>query len=264
MEAHVSGVALGAAEAIGLQAGLRDAFRLRLPASELPRWRRAVARRGWACAEVEDAVAATAGGHWVRSEEAGVHVFVVARDAAVAAAVVALERDAIAAAGLRDAADLRALIAAHHALGRHYGYPSCCVAAFVDAHLEVVAGLAPRVGDNLVAIARAVGRSRLFDARLDVLESDWLAPQRSPLRPLPCRFDCAASIALADRLIAAGAGAGDRHGSLGALVAADGRVHRAESRDAALALAEPAANAATNPTWARRLPLWLPFRAPPF
>ncbi|MCB9738302.1 MAG: hypothetical protein H6747_03475 [Deltaproteobacteria bacterium] len=256
----------GVAEAIGLASGLRDAFRLRILPADLPRWQAAVRRRGWACAVADEPVAASAGGRWESPAGAApvVHVMVVARDAARCAELLQIEQQAAHVAGLRDAAAVAELLAAHETLGAAYGYPACCRRAFADAHLEVVAGLAPRAGDNLVAIARAAQRSRAFDARLDVLEPGLMQPQRSVLRHFPCRFDCPASIALADALRAAGAGAEDEAAARGTLVLHDGQLVRGRTLEQARAALDgvgvPHAPAGWSTSWSARFPLWLPFR----
>lgn len=256
----------GVAEAIGLASGLRDAFRLRILPADVPRWQAAVRRRGWACAVADEPIAASEGGRWEAPAGAApaVHVMVVARDAARSVALLQIEQQAARVAGLRDAEAVAELLAAHETLGAAYGYPPCCRRAFADAHLEVVAGLAPRAGDNLVAIARAAERSRAFDARLDVLEPSLMAPQRSVLRHLPCRFDCPDSIALADALRDAGAGAEDDGAVSGTLVLHDGQLVRGptqeEARAALVGVDARRGPAGWSASWSARFPLWLPFR----
>jgi hypothetical protein len=105
--------------------------------------------------------------------------------------------------------------AAHRELGLLYGYPACCVEAFCDAHVEAM-GAGARTGDNALPILRAWLRSRHFDARLDTIAGALGRHYASPLRHLPCRFDCPASIALAERL------GGRRVDAVPAVVFADG------------------------------------------
>ena len=208
------------AEVLGLVAGLRRVWRLRLPVRDLPTWRASAARRGWAFAVADAAVDTSPGGHGLRDVAAGdgpgqkgktrlVLIGVAEADVGLA---LALETEALAVPSTPDgdrkdhdgrlsAHALGRTVERHLALGQLYGYPSCCVHAFLDAHLEVLLRTAPRIGDNLAAIVRAAGRSERFDPRLDTLDGGAFASQRSPLRHLPCRFDCSSSIALATRLL---------------------------------------------------------------
>lgn len=205
--------AVGSAEARALHLGLRRAFRLRLPRQDVARWQRAVTRRGWHLAVSDRAIADIAGGAWhgatagaVVAAGAGdanqldLRLCVVAGAAADAAQALAIELAAIDRTALTAAADSASLVADHRALGQLYGYPACCIEAFIDAHLEVLAQLAPRVGDNLVAITRAAERSQRFWPQLDAVAAFHFAPMSTPLRHMPCRFDCPASLDLVHRL----------------------------------------------------------------
>ncbi len=206
------------AEVLGLLAGLRRAWRLRLPDRELPTWRASARRRGWAFAVAEPAVATRPGGHGLREHghdgpagHAAARLVILGPAVADVERALRLETEALAAPvddgdGAGDArarlqpAALRRTVDRHRALGELYGYPACCVDAFSDAHLEVLLHTAPRVGDNLAAIVRAARRSDAFVGLLDTLDGGAYASQRSPLRHLPCRFDCPASLDLAQRL----------------------------------------------------------------
>lgn len=77
------------------------------------------------------------------------------------------------------------------ALGRHLGYPGCCIEAFIAA------GPGATTSDLLRAARQ---RSRAFHWELNVL--DPVSPF-TLLPHLPCRFDCEASLALAGRVAAA-------------------------------------------------------------
>ena len=72
-----------------------------------------------------------------------------------------------------------------HALGELLGYPPCCVQAFCDL---------PRRWPNRYPIAAAAARTRVFEPRLNNVALDrfaWIAW-------FPCRYDCQASLAIAD------------------------------------------------------------------
>lgn len=93
---------------------------------------------------------------------------------------------------------------AHRGLGAALGYPACCVEAFVARVARGVTVLAAggRAHEDFVAASEGLGRSGAVDARCNVFAATraagWVAH-------VPCRFDCAASIASADRVRAAGA-----------------------------------------------------------
>jgi len=78
----------------------------------------------------------------------------------------------------------------HAALGKLLGYPACCVDAFV--HME-------RRWPNALPIEAAARRTQRFDPRLNNVQLSrfaWIAH-------FPCRYDCPASLSLADRIIEA-------------------------------------------------------------
>lgn len=197
-------------EARGLDLGLRRAFRLRLDAAAVPGFTTAAVARGLHVAASALAVSAEVGGR-LRPLREG--------DTAAAVLVVAAREDAVARACLRDeldnllrpqpqsgedwADDLEATLAVHRRLGAAYGYPACCVEAFCDAHSEIVH--TSRVADNAVALLRAHRRSRSYDPRLAALGGAFGERNPSPLRHLPCRFDCPQSQALAAALLPPGA-----------------------------------------------------------
>ena len=190
-------------EARGLALGLRRAWRLFLPPAEVAIYAAAFAPRGW---HVESAATVDAGtGGLIRADGAGQHVLtVVALTAADAAACL---RDELANLHRQPARALgeqrehwESIAATHERLGALYGYPPCCVQAFLDAHAEIIEHV--RETDNAIAILRAALRTRHFDARLTSLPGLLGEEARTPLRHLPCRFDCPASQALVNALLA--------------------------------------------------------------
>ena len=192
-----------APEARGLALGLRSAWRLHVPRAELPALQAALARHDLVCAASAGGHERDVGGGWTSLDaDTGAVLVVVARSPAVARRCLALELANLARPAPRTAAEMRASVlatlATHRALGAAYGYPPCCVEAFCDAHAEALHG--PRSGDNALAVLRAWLRTRRFDARLDVLAGPLGDAYRTPLRHLPCRFDCPASLRLHARL----------------------------------------------------------------
>ncbi len=190
-------------EARGLALGLRRAWRLFLPPAEVAIYAAAFAPRGW---HVESAATVDAGtGGLIRADGAGQHVLtVVALTAADAAACLRdelanLHRQPARALG-EQRAHWESIAATHERLGALYGYPPCCVQAFLDAHAEIIEHV--RETDNAIAILRAALRTRHFDARLTSLPGLLGEEARTPLRHLPCRFDCPASQTLVDALLA--------------------------------------------------------------
>ena len=191
-----------AAEVRALAAGLRQAWRLRLRTAEVEPFRQACRGHGLQ-------VAVTAGGWSTRVAGAlqpasagpnSAHLAVVARE--VSTAQHCLD-DELALHELNTrsqvAVQLTKMVQAHRRLGAAYGYPACCVEAFCDAFCEVVA--TARAGDNPLAIARAAQRSVDFDPLLQTLTTELGEQNASPLRHLPCRFDCGASQKLALALV---------------------------------------------------------------
>jgi len=122
------------------------------------------------------------------------HLVLVAQEVADARAALALETEAQPASR---AAEMEGAARVHRALGALYGYPPCCVEAFVDGHRERFFGDARDMAENAFHALRAARRSRRFDARLNTLAVD---DEATLLRHFPCRFDCEPSIALAERL----------------------------------------------------------------
>lgn len=188
-------------EVRGLRLGLRQAWRLRLAHQDLASFCDHAQADGWHVAASPAPVSMAIGG---RVEDGGAldetgHLVVVAVEAGLAQACLQAELDML---GV-DPADLRAAVVAmverHRFLGAAYGFPPCCVEAFCDAFVEVVH--TDRMGDNALAWARAAARSRRFLAPLATLAGGLGHSNVSPLRHLPCRFDCAASVALATRLL---------------------------------------------------------------
>jgi hypothetical protein len=83
----------------------------------------------------------------------------------------------------------------HRTLGRAFGYPPCCVEAFVaDNRVYETAGR-PCWGVNPVHVDRICERSRGADARLNPFLRGTRALRL--IEHLPCRFDCEPSRALA-------------------------------------------------------------------
>lgn len=185
----------------GLRMGLRDAWRLRLSSADLPAFAAAARRDGWQVAWTEHSFAGHAGGRLTQVAPLGAesaHLVVVARSEALAERCVADELALLRPGDQRSPPAVSAMIAAHERLGAAYGFPSCCVQAFCDAFGEVV--YTDRIGDNAVAVLRAALRSKRFDPRCFTLVAGLGQPSASPLRHLPCRFDCPASLALASQL----------------------------------------------------------------
>ncbi len=190
-------------EARGLALGLRRAWRLFLPQAEIAAYQQAFSARGW---HVRSAASVDAGaGGMIRADGDGQHVLtVVAVTAEDAAACLRdelanLQRPPALALG-EQRAHWQSIAATHRRLGAQYGYPTCCIEAFLDAHAEIVEHV--RHTDNAIAILRAALRTRHFDARLTSLPGLLGEEARTPLRHLPCRFDCPASQALVDALLA--------------------------------------------------------------
>jgi hypothetical protein len=247
------------AELRGLALGLRQAWRMTLPAGELANFRQFIAAQGLAVAVGPALQLGPAGAMRLANE--GEVLLVVAARPELAAACLQAEVDNIARASPTTpaaiAAHLSQTLAVHRQLGAAYGYPSCCVEAFCDAHTEVLH--TARDGDNPIAILRAHLRSRRHLALLDTLGD---GVQRSPLRHLPCRFDCPASLALAERLRD---DARQQGSSLArppeptpVAVLADGRMLRAEAGESVAALtARARAMLAASGRW----PVLLPFSA---
>lgn len=219
-----------AVELRGLRMGLRDAWRLRVAPAEREAFVQEARGDGWYVAWSPQTYLAHAGGR-LQPQKAGdlaaasgegAHLLVVARSQELAAACVADELALLAveepAAEQDSISAVAAMAEAHRRLGRAYGFPPCCVEAFCDAFAEVV--YTRRVGDNAVAVLRAAQRSQRFDRRCFTLIAGLGQANHQPLRHLPCRFDCTASIELANRL--RGAEPDKAGGDLAVVVWADG------------------------------------------
>lgn len=191
----------------GLHLGLRRAWRLSVPVADLPAFAQEIDRLGLHLQASDQPMAAQVGGRLRPARDGDARpaaLVVVARDQQTAAACLQDELDNLRRPPPRTPAqqqdDLRKTLEIHRRVGAAYGYPACCVEAFCDAHAEVVT--TRRVADNAVALLRAARRSLRFDKRLQVLGGGLGDPTASPLRHLPCRFDCPASLTLAEALLA--------------------------------------------------------------
>ena len=187
-----------AAEVKGLGLGLRTAWRLRVPEGELLAFGAACQSAGLVSVATARPWSAAVGG-LLKPATTGAHLVVVAHELARAQACL---DDEIALHQLHGRSEpqgqRRQMVAAHRRLGAAYGFPQCCIEAFVDAFCEVVA--TGRTADNPLAVARAARRSKRFEPLLYTLVADLGHAPPTPLRHMPCRFDCSDSLALADRL----------------------------------------------------------------
>ncbi len=198
--AHVD---LDCVEGRGLALGLRRAWRLFLPLSEMSEFRRAFAARGWHVVAAATVDAGTGG--VIRAAEDGDRVLTVVAVTAEDAATCLLEESTnLQRPQPHVLEDQRSrwqdIAESHRKLGALYGYPSCCVEAFVDAHAEIVEHA--RGADNAIAILRAALRTQYFDARLTSVPGLLGEEAQTPLRHVPCRFDCPQSTALVETLLA--------------------------------------------------------------
>ncbi len=184
----------------GLALGLRRAWRLRLSEQQAGGFAEQVRGAGHAVALSADRYGEVPGGFLGRADD-GVRLAVVAVDPATAHACLA-DEERSAGRAHDSAEDVVRTLQVHRRLGRAYGYPSCCVEAFCDGHVEHMLGLAPGLSHNALLIARAAARTAAFDLLLAALGDRLGARSPSPLRHLPCRFDCAASVRLAGALLA--------------------------------------------------------------
>lgn len=158
-------------EELALHRGLKPAIRQSLSRSALATQRERCERLGLHCVEI--------------AADAGV-VLIVARDRGRAEAIAALERAPRAAAGRP--LDPREI--AEH--GQLLGFPACCVEAFAHHASGAGRGTLPGCRAALEATRGALA------PRLNVLDPEvfhWVSW-------IPCAFDCAASMAYADRLAA--------------------------------------------------------------
>lgn len=137
-----------------------------------------------------DAGAVWAGGD--RAPGTTRQLVLVARTQAAAAAALAIEQALHTTAGA-------AAEPLHRQLGAMYGYPPCCVEAFLAVTREL-AGAPPGLADFAVSLARAGNRSQRWDSRLNAATSRTYARL---IPHLPCRFDCEPSLHLHAQLAAA-------------------------------------------------------------
>lgn len=191
-------------EARGVALGLRRAFRMRLPAADVPRFRAVFTASGLHAAVSSQRFRPLEGGRLqvADAHEEALQLLVVADGPDLAEACL---RDELHNATRSEGDDPRAIartVAAHRRLGLAYGYPRCCVEAFNDAWLEAIWERARVVSDNALAILRAHRRSGTWHPWLRAFGGPLGQETGSPLRHLPCRFDCPDSIALAAALLA--------------------------------------------------------------
>lgn len=199
------------AEVRGLRLGVRRAWRLRLKRGDIADFCQAARDDGWEVNTSDLPVAVQVGGHMAVCEPhaAGASwLAVVAVDRADVLACLQDEWALITAPVCETEQQAAEMLARHRRLGDAYGFPPCCVEAFCDAFVETLAEHPDsdnRAGrDNALTLARATLRSAHFDSRLATLAGILGESNPTPLRHLPCRFDCAASIALATQLGEAG------------------------------------------------------------
>lgn len=194
------------AEIRGLHLGLRRAWRLSLQDADLPRFRALFEPLGYTVAVSPMHLAMVVGGtmRLVDGQNPDAErLVVVAREPDVAAACLQDELGNLTRAVPTQAHefvdDLEETLAIHRRLGAAYGYPPCCVEAFCDAHAEVVN--TSRLADNAIALLRAHLRTVRHDALLDTLGGPATQGLFTPLRHLPCRFDCPESLRQARALL---------------------------------------------------------------
>ncbi len=195
------------AEARGLLLGLRKAWRLSLSDVDLPRFRALFEPLGYSVAVSPIHLDMVVGGtmRLVDGDNPSAErLVVVAREPDVAQACLRDELGnltrAVPSQSNEFVDDLEAALAIHRRLGAAYGYPACCVEAFCDAHAEVMH--TSRVADNAIALLRAHLRTVRHDALLDTLGGPATQALYTPLRHLPCRFDCPESLRQARALLA--------------------------------------------------------------
>ena len=183
----------------GLVIGVRRAWRLRVAASGIDDFGAFVTqqRLSWVASDADYADIA---GGLLRPADDGLRLLVVAVDADTAHACIADEVGNAARRHTRPR-DVQDTLAAHRRLGAAYGYPDCCVAAFCDAHLDQLLAPHDTVSANAHHILRSADRSERYLRLLAALPQWHGQETASPLRHLPCRFDCAASLALAESLL---------------------------------------------------------------
>jgi hypothetical protein len=183
----------------GLQLGLRQAWRLRLLPYHAKRFRDAVQAMGFVMAMSRKRFADLEGGV-LQSDDEGVVLAVVASQDAIAKECLRLEIENADRTETQAPGALAETLASHRLLGATYGYPDCCVDGFCDGHAQAV--LSPsELSDNAWLIYRAAERTRTFHPLLRAFGGAAYEATASPLRHLPCRFDCPSSVELAAALI---------------------------------------------------------------
>ena len=184
---HPAGFLSGKVHLLGVLAGARTCGRIVVGHDDLERERARLQRLGLRTAVVTTSAAPADTDPGTTSDPGtAIHLFFSRDDSADRAAD--LERRFSAAEAGRGG--MGANVFAHD-LGRLLGYPDCCIEAFAAAGKDASTA-------DLLAAAQA--RSASFDWRLNCVDP------RSPVTlipHLPCRFDCAPSVALADRVLAA-------------------------------------------------------------
>ena len=188
-------------EARGLALGLRRAWRLFVAPDDVAAYAEVFLPRGLFLASAAGVDAGVGGTVRARGQQV---LLVIAQTQAEADACVADELDNLhrATSTVDMGADQRwhAIAQIHRRLGAAYGYPACCVEAFLDAHAEIVE--LARDTDNALPLLRAALRTRSFDPALLSLPGLLGEEAGSVLRHMPCRFDCPASQGLAQTLLA--------------------------------------------------------------
>lgn len=154
---------------------------------------------GWNLAVSTKRYAEVQGGV-LQAAKDGVFLAIVSGQPAIARECLKLEEQNTDRAGQVRADLLTETLGTHRLLGATYGYPDCCVDAFCDAHAEAVT--APSgLSDNAWILLRATARTRTFHPHLRAFGGGRYEGTLSPLRHLPCRFDCGPSIELAATLL---------------------------------------------------------------
>lgn len=178
-------------EWLAFRTGVKPALRISLPATEA-----AARREKW-----EDdgfvALAAERTVRWPGQPEQAILYVAKTRDYAIS--LRAAEASVLPGANVKLSNNERRL--AHERIGELLGFPVCCVAAFLR---RVARGVTCRetgeeASEDFVAAEDAVGRTKIFYGRLNDLrrrERLWIVPF------YPCRYDCDAALAYADKVFA--------------------------------------------------------------
>jgi hypothetical protein len=147
----------------------------------------AAAPPGLATCAVDVPLSDGAGGWLEPTTDSPRRIVYAGRDAAEIAALAELEGRLLAGRAPLDET--------HETLGRAFGYPPCCVEAFVADNRVYEAAGRPRWGVNPVHVDRICERSRSADALLNPFLRGTRALRL--IEHLPCRFDCEPSRTLA-------------------------------------------------------------------